>query len=94
MTKAVRRVGDIISRPDGPLAGFAKGAGAAFVFVGIPLLGRVLFMGFAHQNPLGALKVGGAITAIVCVVAGCGLAIWRLVQAWAYDQIENDPYQR
>jgi hypothetical protein len=87
-------VGQIISRPDGPLSGFAKGAGAAFVFVGIPLVGRTLVMGMHSHELLKALKVGGTITAVICVLAGCGLAVWRLIQAWAYNQIENDPYQR
>jgi hypothetical protein len=83
-------MGEIISRPDGPLTGFLQGAGATLVAVGIPLIGSTLVMGLRHHELLKSLQVGGAITAVVCLAAGIGLAIWRLVQGWAYNEIENN----
>ena len=86
----MKALGEIISRPDGPLTGFLQGAGATFVAVGIPLIGSTLVMGWRHHELLRSLQVGGAITAVVCVVAGSGLAIWRLIQGWAYNEIETN----
>ena len=81
----------IISRPEGPLTGFAKGAGATFIAVGIPIMVGTLFMHGQGVSLWAKLEVSGAITAVMCMVAGCGLAIWRLIQGWAYSQISDDP---
>ncbi len=52
-------------------------------------------MGLGHHEPLlRTLRIGGAITGVICLAAGCSLAIFRLVQGWVYNQIENDPYRR
>ncbi len=85
-------MGEIISRPDGPLAGFAKGAGAAFLLVGLPVMIRILFFP-ASVGLWRKLEIGGGMTAIACLVAGCCLALWRLIQAWAYNHIVDDPYR-
>jgi hypothetical protein len=83
-------LGKIISRPDGPITGFLQGMGASFIAFGLPLIGSTLVMGLQHHEVLKALQVGGAITAVVCTVAGIGLAIWRLIQAWDYNEIETN----
>ena len=67
-----------------------QGVGASFVAVGLPLIGSTLVMGFQHHEVLKGLQVGGAITAIICIVAGIGLAIWRVIQGWAYNEIQTN----
>ena len=72
------------------ITGFVQGVGASFVAVGLPLIGSSLVMGFQHHEVLKGLQVGGAITDIICIFAGIGLAIWRVIQGWAYNEIETN----
>ena len=79
---------DIVPRPEGPLAGFGRGAAAAFIAIGLPLMIYALFM--PGGNFWRKLEIGGGMAAACSLVAGVGMAIWRLLQAWAYKEISGD----
>lgn len=81
----------LISRPDDPLTGFFKGAGATALGVGFPLIGQILFMAFRAGKPLSGLALSVGMTIVASLVGGALVALWRLIQCTAYDRLNDGP---
>ena len=79
----------LIPRPDDPLTGFIKGAGAAALSIGLPLTSQVFFMSFGGGKPLIGLALCLGITCVASLVGGALLAVWRLIQCAAYERLSD-----
>ena len=79
----------LIPRPDDPLTGFIKGAGAATLTIGLHLISQVFFMSFGAGKPLIGLAFSLGTTCVASLVGGALLAVWRLIQCAAYDRLSD-----
>ena len=85
------RDGELISKPDSPITGFVQGATATALAVGIPLIIQVFVLSLLARKPLLGLAFSAGLTLVMSVAAGLLLAIWRLIQCWAYDRFLEGP---
>lgn len=53
--------------------------------VGVPLA-TIFLIRFWGPSVFRALAICFALTAAVSLAAGLGLALWRMVQGWAYER--------
>ena len=79
----------LIPRPEAPLTGFYRGAGAVALAVGIPLIGQTLFMSFKAGKPLFGLALSLGMTLAASLVGGALVALWRLIQCSAYEHLSD-----
>lgn len=85
------RGGKLISKPDGPVAGFIQGATATALAVGVPLTLQVFVMSLQARKPLLGVALCIGLTLVASVVCGLLLAVWRQIQCWAYDRFLEGP---
>lgn len=81
----------LITKPDGPVAGFVQGATATAFAVGIPLSVKLLIFAMLARQPLLGVALSAGLTATASLIAGIALAIWRQIQCWAYDRFLEGP---
>lgn len=77
---------EILRRPDGPWRGLWQGAVGTALTMGPIVLVRALF---ARESDLGLWDRLGLMLMIVAgmaLVCGVVLALWRMLQCWAYDR--------
>ena len=81
---------DLIVRPDGPGRGFIQGAVVTASGAGLPI---ILIMLIRFWGPAGwrSLGVTVPLALVISLVGGLAVALWRLVQCWAYDKISSGP---
>ncbi len=81
----------LIQRPDTPWNGFLDGAIKVGFGAGVPIVvvGLVRFWGF---GPLKVLAIFVPMALGATLLSGVGLALWRLVQGWAYDRFTEGPH--
>lgn len=77
---------NLISRPDTPWHGFRQGLGSTLVAVGIPIATIVPIRAGSWE----AFGVSIPIALGLSLLGGLGLALWRLIQCWAYDHFTGD----
>lgn len=77
---------NLIVRPGSPWQGFLKGLGGTFMAVGIPLAGIPPI----RAGSWDALAISVPFALGVSLLGGLALAVWRLIQGWAYREFVGD----
>ena len=80
----------LVQRPDTPWNGFLDGAIWAGFGAGVPLVGTCLVR-FWDAGILKVLAVSLLMAGAASLVGGVGLALWRVIQGWAYDRFLEGP---
>ena len=82
---------EILKRPDGPWRGFWQGAIGAALTMGPIFLVQALFAQKSGLEFWGRMELMLILTGGVALFCGVCLAVWRLIQCWAYDRYTDGP---